>query len=62
MVVSAQDKQTDKKVEQKVRTNVLVQRDGQFVFDSQGAPPPGTRFAQMRRSQLASLPALPATP
>ena len=25
-------------------------------------PPPGTRFAQMRRSQLASLPTLPATP
>ncbi|MEJ0035168.1 MAG: N-acetylmuramoyl-L-alanine amidase [Gammaproteobacteria bacterium] len=25
-------------------------------------PPPGTRFAQLRRSQLASLPSLPATP
>lgn len=25
-------------------------------------PPPGTRFAQMRRSQLASLPSAPATP
>jgi N-acetylmuramoyl-L-alanine amidase len=25
-------------------------------------PPPGTRFAQMRRSQLAGLPSLPATP
>ena len=25
-------------------------------------PPPGTRFAQLKRSQLAALPALPATP
>jgi N-acetylmuramoyl-L-alanine amidase len=25
-------------------------------------PPPGTRFAQLKRSQLASLPSLPATP
>jgi N-acetylmuramoyl-L-alanine amidase len=25
-------------------------------------PPPGTRFAQMKRSQLAALPSLPATP
>ncbi|MFL6214195.1 MAG: hypothetical protein ACJ74J_09930 [Blastocatellia bacterium] len=46
VVVSAQDKQTDKsaKGEPQVRRDVIVQRDGQFRFDSQEAPPPGTHF------------------